>query len=66
MMKKMKTSRQNPAQASEGDTPPIQNACTSSCGCMHTMSKAMAESMEQCDFYSSKNMFYMAAHSVTP
>ena len=44
-------SRPNSAQASEGDTPPSCDAGTSSCCCMCTMSRAMAESVEQQDFY---------------
>ena len=44
-------SHENPAWASEADTPPICNACINSCGHMHTMSKPMLESLGQCDFY---------------
>ena len=58
-------SHQNPAQAFEGDAPPIHNAATSSYGHVPTMSKAIAGSVEQHNFYVSKNMFYMAAHNVT-
>ena len=32
---------------------------------MHTIAEAMAESVEQHGFYGSKNMFFMAADSVT-
>ena len=54
----VQVSHQNSSQASKGDTSPSCNASTSTCSCMCTMSKAMAESVKQCDFYGLKNVLH--------
>ncbi len=38
---------------------------TSSCGCVRTMTRAMADSIDQRSFFGSSGMHYMSAHATT-
>jgi hypothetical protein len=55
-----------PSQVSEGDTAvnPIVNAGTSQRSRVHTMSRKMADSTTQRDFYGTAGMHYMANQSL--
>ena len=58
----------NPMQDSEGATPTapaLPDAGTSSHGRQHKMSRAMAKSVSQQNFYGNRNMYYMAAQRIS-
>ncbi len=59
-----RTPRNRPANTSPPSTS-TPDAGTSSCGCICTMTCAMAESIDQKYFFGSSDMHYMSAHATT-